>query len=131
MDADTMNTHPFPGHIVQVIGLHTVMLEAPAHLFEIAVHGSTGPFEIRQFTQGMDGPVPYREFLLDATGNTVLADGMALSMRPELWVGELRMSFLMRSLKLTMNLRTPFGPVELPRVTPIPMRLRLIYFHAP
>lgn len=126
-----MNAHLFPEHIVQVIGLHPVAMESPAHLLEVIVRGCTGPFEIRQFTQGMDGPVPYREFLLDTGGNTVVADGITLTVRPDLWIGDMRLVFLMRSLKTTMNLRTPFGLVELPRETPLPMRLRLIYFHAP
>ncbi len=116
---------------IEILGLHAVRLEAPAHLLEVMLHGCTGPVEIRKFTQGLDGPVPFRELLLDATGNTVLADGIALTVRPEMWEGDLRLTFLMRSLKLSLNLQTPFGPVELPRESPLPMRLRLIYFHAP
>ncbi len=120
-----------PQTTFEVLGLHPVKIDVPAHLLEVAVRNCGGPFEIRRVTQGLDGPVPFRECLLDATGNTVTADGISLTLRPELWRGNLRLAFILRSLKVLTPLRTPFGPVELPRETPLPARLRLLFFLAP
>jgi len=123
--------------IVEIIGIYSIDNEIPVHLIEIFVRNSQSKFELSKFTQELPSQpkeywqVPWDEKLLDKDGNNVIADDVMLNEEKHLWAGDLRMIFFFHDLDISRPLITPFGPIDLPKVTSKPKRLSQIVYESP
>lgn len=120
---------------VEIIGVHKVRSREHCHLIEIIIHGNAGPVNMAKITQKLSGKpesswqVPYEDKFLDSEGKVITGDVMLDGMeRPELWEGEVRIAFFFHYLQPTKPLRTPFGEVKLPEITPRPKRLMFMKY---
>jgi hypothetical protein len=104
---------------LRVVGVHPVKANEPVHLIEVEVSGDVSAFNFADITQEQSGKprenwqAAYDERKLEAT------DGKA------------RFAFFLHYLDLGMPLRTSFGAVALPSVTPVPMHLQAIEYEQP
>lgn len=122
---------------VEVVGVHPIRARGPVHLIEILVRGSTGVFDVGEFTQPTAGQprpnwqVPWDERILDSRGESIVSTRFGVEKQPELWLGNVRMVFFFHYLNPTLPLRTPFGDVALPEQTRRPRRLRSMRYEPP
>ncbi len=99
--------------------------------------GAQGIFNVGDFTQEIpDQPCdnwqsPYMERILSASGDEVLAGEYEASERPELWQGDIRLTFFFHNLDFERPLRTPFGDVQLPAESELPERLSMMEYEQP
>lgn len=104
---------------VKIIGVHPVPADESVHLIEIEVEESTGPFDFGAVTQETpDQPcenwqVAYDERELNSVD------------------GKVRFAFFFHYLDPGKPLRTSYGSVKLPAVSPIPLHLSEIEYEAP
>jgi hypothetical protein len=122
---------------IEIIGVYRVWTLQRVHLIEVVVRSSTGVFDVSEFTQvnpslpRANWQVAWDEQILDGSGERIIADGLAATDRPELWVGDVRLCFFMHSLDFDIPLSTPFGKVPLPRARIKPRRLSMVKYESP
>jgi hypothetical protein len=104
-------------------------------LVELVVRTQGRPLDLSGFRQvdpcfpDSGWQVPHQSTRLSADGTRWLEDlPTALRLDPELLHEELRFAFFMHFLDPDRPLDTPFGPVALPPVTPLPVRLRSFHY---
>jgi hypothetical protein len=119
---------------IKVLGIYPIKANQPVHLIEVQISNSSGMFNVSKFTQEIDSQpelnwqAPYMEYILNAEGNKILADDYTATKMPELWKGDVRMTFFFHYLDKKKPLRTPFGEVSLPTEIPLPKRLKIIKY---
>ena len=122
---------------IEIIGVYPLRTRQPVYLIEILVRNAQGVFDVGKFTQAVpDKPAsswqaPYDEKLLDPTGERVIADGFQATHTPDLWTGDMRMTFFFHFLDLSQPLRTPFGELALPATSKKPRRLAEVKYVSP
>jgi len=122
---------------VEVIGVYPIETDPHVHLIELLIRGSTGVFDMSEFTQeslGLptsDWQVAYDEQLLDEGGENIVANGFFARDKSELWSGSVRLIFFFHYLNLSKPLKTPFGDVALPKEGEKPERLSAIRYEPP
>jgi len=122
---------------IRVIGVHPIAGPEPVHLVELLVSDCDTPIDIGAITQEVAGEpqanwqVPYDEKLLDPAGSSIIADPFMGKVPPTIWQGDVRIAFFFHYLDPLLALRTPLGPVSLPRPTPAPSRLSIIVYEPP
>ena len=126
-----------PGIYVSIIGAYPGR-DKTFGLIEILLKGSTGPFDINEFTQEWPTlprnrwPVPYMAKFLNADGNAVIGDVIIDGPnKPSLWEGTIRLCFFFHFPAYDLPLWTPWGQVKLPDPTPRPQRLRMVRYKLP
>ena len=122
---------------VEVMGVYQVRAAEPCHMIELKLRNVGSGFDFGSITQPIpETPsrawqAPWREVLLDAAGEKVLARSGELSGRPELLVGDFGVAFFMHYLDVQRPLRTPFGDIALPKAVRRPKRLRTVRYEQP
>jgi hypothetical protein len=71
------------------------------------------------------------ERVLDARGETVVADCETLDARPDALSGDVRFVFFFHYLDLDQPLLTPYGAAPLPKETSLPERLSALEYEQP
>ena len=122
---------------IDVLGVYHVEADMPVHLIEILAKNSSGIFDLAEITQEIpdqerrNWQVPWDEKILDHTGEKIIADCFSLKERPELWIGDIRITFFFHYLDFSRPLITPFGPIVLSNESPRPNRLSEIEYELP
>ncbi len=104
---------------IEVIGIYPIEADESIHLVEILVRNSEGIFDLSEFTQEVNGQpkqnwqVPWDERILNSTGEKVIADSFSAKNKPELWNGNVRLTFFFHYLDFSKPLITPCGVVTL------------------
>jgi hypothetical protein len=118
---------------VKIIGVHPVQEAAePCHLIELLVEGE-GKFKVGSITQPnptrprSDWQVAYDEYRLVPDGSS----GEPFGFAPVELRGPVRLAFYFHYLSPNEPLQTPAGPVALPPVTPMPLRLGFMKYDPP
>lgn len=100
--------------MVKVIGVYPVAGDQDTCMIEVIVKASASEFEIEMFSQ--DGNSAYGEHYLSSDGSQVISSESESQIA--------RLVFLMNNVSVERPLFTPFGPVAMPNLTPMPGRLR-------
>ena len=122
---------------IKIVGIYPIKANEPVHLIELSVLGAHGIFNMGDITQEIPGQprdnwqCPYKEQILSASGDEILADDYEASKRPELWQGDMHVVFFFHYLDFGRPLRTPFGEVPLPAESKLPEWLSMIEYEQP
>lgn len=104
---------------VEIIGVHRVPVDASVYLIEIEVDQSVESFDFGEVTQEIPGQ-PTENWQV-AYDERELRSGE----------GKVRFAFFFHDLDPGKPLRTSYGSVKVPAVSPIPPHLREIEYEAP
>jgi hypothetical protein len=119
----------------EIVGLYPVEQDDSCYLIEVVLRDATGPPDFCDFTQPLEGvdraewQVPYDEKLLDAAGETVIAD--LFSTQPSYWPAIARVAFYFHDLRLSEPMQSPFGDLVLPAPSERPSRLSALNYERP
>jgi hypothetical protein len=122
---------------LEVHGVYEISAPAPCYLVEITLHGSTKELNLANvvFHVHIGGrktkQVPFEEHFLSLDGLQVLGNFQYGWDHPDVWIGEVRLAFLMHYLTGGQSLKTPYGAVVLPEITERPERLKTIKYRSP
>jgi hypothetical protein len=116
---------------IAVLGLHPVPdADQPCHLVELKVSNYRGVLDLSTIRvphpQGKAGleQVPWLTHVLNKTGS----NGSELYAENPVVKGECRLAFFIFYLAEMWKLESPVGPLQLPKETPIPRRLRFMKY---
>ena len=103
----------------KIIGIYPVVADEPVHLIELLVKAEGDQFDLGEITQEIPG---------EAEANWQVAyDERLLENRD----GSARYVFFFHYLNFSKPLMTPFGPMAIPKPTPIPTHLQHVQYEGP
>lgn len=118
---------------IELLGLYPIQKDV--HLIEIMVRGKPGEaVQMEEFTQPKRGvrksswQVSYDEHLVNRGGTDGFRIHEPQGIRIEM---DLRMTFYMHYLDVSLPLLTPIGEMRLPSETPLPQRLKFLKYEPP
>ena len=120
---------------VEVVGLYPIEAPEPCHLIELIVRADA--FDVGRITQEEPGvpennwQVAWDAKILDASGETVVADTWSLPEPDLIPAGETRFAFFFHHLDISRPLLTPLGDIQLPEPSALPDRLRVVAYEQP
>lgn len=106
-------------HSIRILGVHPVSAPEPCHLIEMELTGPAAEIDFTDITQE-DRQLPRDSWQVPYDEQMIFEDGQTT-----VWV------FFFHYLKVSKPLLTPIGPITLPKVTPLPSRLREIEYLEP
>lgn len=118
-------------------GVYKIRAPEPCFIVEVTIHDSKAELAFSEvvYNVEIDGSdteqAPFEEHFLSADGDEVLGDYTYAWDNPNVWVGEVRIAFLMHFLTPGGIIETPHGPLIVPEPTPRPDRLKTIKYVSP
>ena len=120
---------------VRIVGVYAVTEKEDAYLIEVLVDAKPSEFDAGEFGQRNAclpkdrWQVAWDEHYLNDSGSAVIGDYFD---KPFDDSESTRVAFYLFEVDFERPLLTPFGPISLPRATPIPERLReAVHFEEP
>jgi len=104
---------------IRIIGVHPIPANGSCHLLEIELQAPSGEFDFGLVTQEMSGQ-PKANW-------QVAYDEQQVGEKKDVY----RWAFFFHCLDFDRPLLTPFGPISLPRPTPVPQHLKAIQYYEP
>ena len=96
-------------------------------LVEITINESYDRIDLMEFTQSIIGvdklnwQVPYGEKYLNLEGTEIIGDDLELPFHK---LKPTRIAFFFHELNMSQKFETPFGELQLPKLEPLPERLK-------
>ena len=119
-------------------GVYKVRAPQPCYIVELTIKNSQQKlnfaevlFDVEIPGYGMRTQAPFNEHFISLDGEKVLGDYKVGWKNPGIWKGDVRLAFLMHYLEPGKFLRTPYGDVEIPKITTRPGRLKKIKYVSP
>ena len=119
---------------IKIIGVYLIESDEPCHLIELSIHGLGSDFDMASFTQEIPyesedhWQVPYDEHFLTLDGLMVLNPSNPDEIPVD---GNARVAFYFHYLDVKRPIKTPFGDLDLPKVTKKPERLNMMEYDPP
>jgi hypothetical protein len=119
---------------IKLIGVYPIESHEPCHLIEMTIHGIDIDLDMGLFTQEdpeepvVNWQVPYDEHFLNSDGSKVLNPNYPDEVPDD---HNLRVAFCFHYLDFQRPIKTPVGDLELPEVTKIPERLKILEYDPP
>jgi hypothetical protein len=121
---------------IEAVGIYEIKAKTSCYLIELKITNSTEPLDIGKITQPIKGKSfsdwqsPYKEYLLDYSGNSVLSEEWEM-LNPQQLTGSFRLTFFFHFLDKKKPISTQYGELELPKESTLPDRLKGLLYTEP
>jgi len=114
---------------ISILGVYPITAKEPCHLIEISLNSINTPIKFDEIRQKDMTTGSFMGYILNSSGEELLADRFDMHLKPELWEKNIRVVFFYHYLLLDKPIITQFGLLELPKESPLPDRLNIVEYY--